>query len=128
MSFITNLLTLINWNVRRRTHSYGGNGSASTETNWGSILDEIDAEIENEIDADKQDNDHPEFGLEFIADREGQHEYPDSDIGFIDQLEPAKPRLKAKDVPFASAVRFCDDEPGGWIITDETIVIDWEDL
>jgi hypothetical protein len=47
MSFIIDLLTLLNWNVRR-THNHGGDDSAS----------------------DDSERDHPEFGLEFIDDED----------------------------------------------------------
>lgn len=46
MSFIANLLALINWNVRRRTHRHGG-------------------DVRN---ASAENNDRPKFGLEFIDD------------------------------------------------------------
>lgn len=47
MSVIANLLALVNWNIRRRTHSHGGDASASVSE---------------------------KSGIEFIADRAAGHD------------------------------------------------------
>jgi hypothetical protein len=118
MSVIANLLALVNWNVRRRTHSYGGNNSASTES-----------------ESDQEDNGHPEFGLEFIADRAANHDGhmmlpPDNETQFLDYMRDHQddPRVETYPTVFQDGLVFTDGTPGGWIIADDDAYIDWREL
>lgn len=97
MSFIANLLALINWNIRRRTHNHGGDDSA--------VVIRVAGENDTALKSEREEPDRPEFGLEFLGEE---------DTPTLGVLHDRRARRTA----------FTNNQPGCWISANDSDVID----